>query len=67
MKATKRHVFAVIRLDLFLVNCAPSENTVTVKEIVPTQARAESEVLRLSTINKDKDCVYFWQKTKLMD
>jgi hypothetical protein len=41
------------------------ENSFTVKEIVRTQAIAESEVKRLNEENADKDCLYLWQKTRL--
>jgi hypothetical protein len=41
------------------------ENSFTVKEIVRTQDIAESEVKRLNEVNADKDCLYFWQTTRL--
>ena len=37
-----------------------------VKEIVMTQELAEKEVARLTELQKDKDCEYFWQATRLI-
>ena len=56
------HVYAIVRLDSFKES---SENSVTVKEIVSTQAMAEAEVERLNELNADKHCKYFWQVTRL--
>jgi len=62
-----RHVFAVVRIDQFLTDVSPPENTITVKEIVLTQEEAEEEVQRLNKLNCDKNCLYFWQKTRFVD
>jgi hypothetical protein len=67
MKRTTKHVFAVIRLDKFLTDVAPPENTITVKEVVLTRVEAESEVQRLNALNGDKDRLYFWQMTRLVE
>ena len=67
MRRTTKHVFAVIRVDKFLADVSPPVNTITVKEVVLTQEEAESEVRRLSAINSDKDCLYFWQMTRLVE
>jgi len=56
------HVYAVIRFDRHMQSW---ENAFTVKEIVRTQDIAESEVKRLNELNADKDCLYFWQTTRL--
>jgi len=40
---------------------------VTVKEIVGTQEFAEGEVERLTRINGDKRCRYYWQATRWVD
>lgn len=56
------HVYAIVRFDRDM----PSwENSFTVKEIVRTQDIAESEVKRLNEVNADKNCLYFWQTTRL--
>ena len=64
MKKATRQVFAIVRLDKFLAEVSPPENTITVKEVVLTQEEAESEVHRLNAINRDKGCHYFWHTTR---
>ena len=56
------HVYAIVRYDRFADS---PENSFTVKEIVRSQAVAESEVNRLNEVNAGKDCTYFWQTTRL--
>ena len=56
------HVYAIVRFDRAMQSW---ENSFTVKEIVRTQDIAESEVKRLNELNADKDCLYFWQTTRL--
>lgn len=63
MKGAK-HVYAVVRVDLYKRLVDPFTNAITVKEILPTQAEAEKEVARLMELNKDKEVVYFWQTTR---
>jgi DNA-binding PadR family transcriptional regulator len=58
----KETVYAIVRIDRYVSNSADS---ITVKEIVRSQAIAESEVERLNRINADKECLYFWQATRL--
>ena len=67
MKKTTKHVFVVIRLDTFLLGKGEIERAVTVKEVVMTQEEAEAEVRRLSSINNDKGCNYFWRITRLVE
>lgn len=56
------HVYAIVRFDRDVHSW---ENSFSVKEIVRTQDIAESEVKRLNEVNADKDCLYFWQTTRL--
>lgn len=56
------HVYAIIRFDRFN---EISEHSFAVKEVVATQAIAESEVKRLNERNANQDCTYFWQTTRL--
>jgi hypothetical protein len=67
VKRTTKHVFAVVRLDGFLTDLEPLKNAVTVKEIVLTKEEAEIEVQRLNTLNRDKERIYFWQMTRLVE
>ena len=61
MKGAK-HVYAVVRVDLYLEK--PIPNGITVKEILPTLEEAKKEVERLMALNKDKNVLYFWQTTR---
>ena len=67
MKRTTKHVFAVIRLDRFQTESIPAPSCITVKEVVTTKEKAQSEVERLNAINQGKGCEYFWQITRLVD
>jgi hypothetical protein len=57
-------VYAVVRLDRFLGPGAPPEETLTVKEILPTLEEAKKEVVRLNGLSKDDGVVYFVQATR---
>jgi hypothetical protein len=64
---SKRHqprveVYAVVRLDHYLP-VATLEERITIKEIVPTLERAESEVARLTALVSDGGSTYFSQYT----
>ena len=62
----QQQAFAVVRVDAYLpVDCA-WQNKITVKEIVPTQEKAEAEVARLTRLNADKGCIYFWMYTRMI-
>jgi hypothetical protein len=59
------HLFAILRFDLYLVETAPLEECVTVKQIVTTQAEAEAEVKRLNGLGEgDGKVLYTWQLTR---
>lgn len=62
----QKQVFAVIRFD-FWPDRPEMVKGMTVKEIVPTQARAESEVERLNKLNSPKGAHYIWQATRLVE
>jgi hypothetical protein len=57
--------FAVLRVDLVDDETVPWPDRITVKSVERTQAIAEFEVHRLSQLNINKGCLYFWQATKL--
>ena len=63
----KHQVFAVLRVDEFHDADTPIETKVTVKEIVGSQEIAEREVERLTQVNGDKRCRYFWQATRFVE
>lgn len=64
---TNQQVFAIIRFDIFQADDATPDELVTVKSIVWDQTTAEQEVARLNTLNADKECIYFWQMTRLQE
>jgi hypothetical protein len=73
MKRPNTPAFAVIRLDYDLRDLSSSGGatpqasmTVTVKEVLLSQERAEVEVERLNKLNSEKGCRYFWQYTRLV-
>ncbi len=69
-------VFAVVRVDYDYPdapNTSPDEDglsirfgvyEVTIKEIVRTVEAARAEVARLSALNTEKGCRYYWQGTR---
>lgn len=73
MKKPNTPAYAVIRLDHDLRDLSSSGGatpqasvTITVKEVLLSQERAEAEVERLNKINSEKGCRYFWQYTRLV-
>jgi hypothetical protein len=65
--ARYRHVFVIVRVDLFHGPNASPEDKVAVTKVFWTQPEAECEVQRLRDLNADKDCVYFWTTGRLVD
>lgn len=63
--STYDHAFAIVRVDLFHDLAADPETAITVKKVVLSEQFAEEEVSRLNTLNRDKQCMYFWQVTRL--
>ena len=62
--------YAVLRFDFYDDLSAASIREdpgvhVTVKEILPTLEEAQREVERLTALNEGKDCVYFFQFTRV--
>lgn len=60
-------VFAVIRFDRFLLDDAPLESCVTVKEVVDSAEAAEREAARLNALVNDEGVLYAWQPTRWSD
>ena len=58
----KIQVYAVLRWDDYRTE--KIEDSVTVKEILPTWEEAVAEVSRLNGLNKEKGCRYFCQTTR---
>jgi hypothetical protein len=60
-----RHAYAVVRVDIFQDETVAWSNRITVKSIEWTEQMAEQEVRRLNGLNAEKQCLYFWQVTRL--
>lgn len=58
------HVYAIIRLDGFYENMT-IQDAITVTKVVWSEELAKQEVARLTTINSDKRCYYFYQITRI--
>jgi hypothetical protein len=56
------HVFAVLRHDPYVEN--DIRGAVTIVAVVPTADEARREVDRLSRLNADKSCEYFWESAR---
>ncbi len=54
--------YAIVRVDH---DSPTDEERFTVRRIVWDEQLAESEVRRLSEVNADKGCAYFWQYTRV--
>jgi len=59
-------VYPIIRIDKPFNEVYPT-NTLSVVKVLTSQAAAETEVLRLNTINSDKSCAYFWETSRLVE
>ena len=57
----KTEAHAVVRYDVDLADIA---DAISVVAVVPTREEAEAEVERLTTVNADKRCRYFWTPTR---
>ena len=62
-----RHVFAIVRVDLFHRADMPLEEKVQVPHVVWTEEAAEREVERLNRLNAEKGCIYVWRISRLVD
>jgi hypothetical protein len=54
--------YAIVRVD---DDASTDEERFTVRRVVWDEGLAESEVRRLSELNADKSCRYFWQYTRV--
>lgn len=66
MKADRfEPAYAIIRVDLYKTS-ESWENRITVKCIMWDLGVAEQEVKRLSELNEEKGCYYFYQYTRVL-
>jgi hypothetical protein len=61
------HVYAIVRFDYFQydLDAENVENAISITKVVWDMDTAQAEVARLNELNKEKDCIYFWQTTRL--
>jgi len=52
---------------IFTEQTRPSRPSWTVKQVVSSQEIAEREVERLTRLNSEKGCRYFWQATRFVE
>jgi hypothetical protein len=66
-KKYEAHVYAIVRFDYFHhdLDAENVENAISITKVVWDMDTAQAEVARLNEVNKDKDCIYFWQTTRL--
>ncbi len=61
----KKSVYVILRYDKFHES-NDIETCLTVKEVVTDEEIAKSEVDRLNKLNSTKDCLYFYQYSRLI-
>jgi hypothetical protein len=60
------HVYPIVRIDTPIDQTAPTSR-ITVVKVLTSQVAAEAEVSRLSQINEDKSCTYFYCTSRLIE
>jgi hypothetical protein len=60
------HVYPIVRIDTPIDQTDPAKK-VTVVKVLTSQSEAEAEVSRLSQVNADKSCLYFYCTSRLIE
>lgn len=60
------HVYPIVRIDTPIYQTDPT-SSITVVKVLTSQVAAEAEVSRLSQINADKSCIYFYCTSRLIE
>jgi hypothetical protein len=60
------HVYPIVRIDTPIDQTDPTK-AITVVKVLTSQSDAEAEVSRLSQVNADKSCRYFYCTSRLID
>ena len=60
------HVYPIVRIDIPIDQTDPTQK-VTVVKVLTSQSEAEDEVSRLSEVNANKKCVYFYCTSRLIE
>jgi hypothetical protein len=60
------HVYPVVRIDT-PIDSADLTQKITVVKVLTSQSDAEAEVARLSEVNAEKSCLYFYCTSRLIE
>ena len=60
------HVYPIVRIDTPIDQTDPTRK-ITVVKVLTSQSDAEAEVSRLSQVNADKSCLYFYCTSRLIE
>ena len=60
------HVYPIVRIDTPIDQTDPTSGIKVVK-VLTSQVAAKTEVSRLTQINADKSCIYFYCTSKLIE
>ncbi len=60
------HVYPIVRIDTPIDQSDPTQKITGVK-VLTSQSDAEAEVSRLSQVNADKSCQYFYCTSRLIE
>jgi len=60
------HVYPIVRIDTPIDQTDPTQK-ITVVKVLTSQSDAEAEVSRLSHVNADKSCLYFYCTSRLIE
>jgi hypothetical protein len=60
------HVYPIVRIDTPIDQTDPTQR-ITVVKVLTSQSGAEAEVSRLSQVNADKSCLYFYCASRLIE
>jgi len=60
------HVYPIVRIDTPIDHIDPTQK-ITVVKVLTSQSDAEAEVSRLSEVNADKSCLYFYCTSRLIE
>jgi hypothetical protein len=61
-----KHVYPIVRIDKRISATDPT-NSIMVVKVLTSQVDAEAEVSRLNQINADKNCIYFYCTSRLIE
>jgi hypothetical protein len=59
------HVYPIVRVDTPIDQSDPTQK-ITVVKVLISQSEAEAEVSRLSQVNANKSCLYFYCTSRLI-